>query len=87
MIDTIKPIIGFLFLIAGTVVCIYWQVRLLVVAYRCSLWWLFGCLFVPFADLVFLLFNFKIARKPYALSWLGLIVAGLGGWMAGVTWN
>jgi hypothetical protein len=35
-------------------------------------------------DLAFLVFNFKVARKPYGLSLLGFILAALGIWMGGV---
>jgi len=78
--------VGYILLVLGFVVGLYWQVRFLVVTYNRSLWWFFGCLFVPFVDWIFLLLYFKDARKPFGLSLLGLIVAGLGGWMAGVVW-
>ena len=78
--------VGYMLLVLGFVVGLYWQVRFLVVAYNRSLWWFFGCLFVPFVDWIFLFLNFKDARKPFGLSLLGLIVAGLGGWMVGVVW-
>jgi hypothetical protein len=78
--------IGYIFLALGCAVALFWQVRFLVVAYKCSAWWLFACLFVPFVDWIFLFLNFKNTRKPFGLSLLGLIVAGLGGWMAGVVW-
>lgn len=77
---------GHILLVLGVVVGLYGQVRFLVVAYNQSLWWFFGCLFVPFVDVVFLVLNFKEVWKPFALSLLGLIVAGLGAWMAGVSW-
>ncbi len=87
MSDAIIKIIGFFLLFTGSIVCIYWQIRLLVAAFKCSLWWFFGCLFVPFADLAFVLFNFEVARKPFGLSLLGLIMTGLGGCMAGIVWS
>jgi hypothetical protein len=82
MFDAIISIIGLMLLVVGIVVCFYWQVRFLVVAYNCSLWWFFGCLFVPFVDWAFVLLHFKICRKPFGLSLLGLLLAGLGCWMA-----
>lgn len=84
MLNVIYSIIGGMLLIAGIILCIYWQVRFLVATYRCGLWWFFGCLFVPFVDWAFLLFNFKIARKPFGLTLVGLILAGFGRWMSGV---
>ena len=79
-------ILGYILLIVGFVGCLYWQVRFLVPAYRQSLWWFFGCLFVPFVDWLFLFLNFKAAIKPFGFSLLGLLVAGLGGYLAGIVW-
>ena len=76
-------VLGYMLLTVGLVACLYWQVRFLVLAYNQSLWWFFGCLFVPLVDWIFLFVNFKMARKPFGLSLLGLLVAGLGGHMAG----
>jgi hypothetical protein len=79
--------IGYTLLVIGFIFCFYWQIRFLVAAYNQSLWWFFGCLFVPFGDWIFLFVHFKIARKPFGLSLLGLILLGVGGWMAGVVWQ
>ena len=77
---------GYMLLVLGFILCLYWQIRFLAIAYRRSVWWLLGCLFVPFADWIFLFLYFKGTRKAFGLSLLGLLVAGLGGWMAGVVW-
>jgi hypothetical protein len=76
--------VGYILFTVGLVFCIYWQIRFLAVAYNRSAWWLFGCLFVPFVDWIFLFLNFKATRKAFGLNLVGMIVAGLGGWMAGV---
>jgi hypothetical protein len=78
--------LGYILLVLGLIACLHWQVRFLVVAYNRSLWWFFGCLFVPLVDWIFLFLNFKATAKPFGLSLLGLLVAGVGGWMAGVAW-
>jgi hypothetical protein len=78
--------LGYILLAVGFIGCLYWQVRFLVLTYNQSLWWFFGCLFVPFVDWFFLFLNFKVAVKPFGLSLLGLLVAGLGGYMAGIVW-
>ena len=70
-------VLGYILLAVGFMGCLYWQVRFLVLAYNQSLWWCFGCLFVPFVDWFFLFLNFKVAVKPFGLSLLGLLVAGL----------
>ena len=78
--------VGYTLLAMGVTISLYGQVRFLAVAYRRSIWWLLGCLFIPLADWVFMLLNFKATRKAFALSLLGLVVAGLGAWLAGVVW-
>ena len=78
--------LGYVLLILGMAAGLYWQVRFLVVAYNRNLWWFFGCLFVPFVDWIFFFLNFKATVKPFCLSLLGLLVAGLGGCMAGIVW-
>ncbi len=71
-------------LLLGAIVCLYGQVRFLVVARNRGAWWFFGCLFVPLVDWIFLFLNLKTTLKPFALSLAGLAVAALGAWMAGV---
>ena len=78
--------LGCIVLAIGLIVGIYGEVRFLVVAYDRSLWWFFGCLFVPLVALVFLFLNLKATIKPFSLSLLGLLLAGLGCWMADVVW-
>ncbi len=70
----------------GFIIGLYGEIRFLVVAYKRNLWWFFGCLFLPIVGWVFLAFNLKTTIKPFALSLIGLIVAGLGAWMAGIDW-
>jgi hypothetical protein len=79
-------LLGYILLAFGLIVGLYGEVRFLVVAYNRNLWWFFGCLFVPLVSWVFLLLNFKATIKPFGLSLLGLLLAGLGCWMAGVVW-
>lgn len=77
-------IAGHILLVVGIVVALVGNVMLLAVAFKRSLWWFFGCLFIPLVDIVFLLLNLKATAKPFGISVLGLLVAGLGAWMAGV---
>jgi hypothetical protein len=78
--------LGYILVILGLLVGIYGEVRFLVVAYNRNLWWFFGCLFVPLVAWVFLFLNPKATIKPFALSLLGFLVAGLGCWMSGFVW-
>jgi len=82
--DSEMIVIGYILLVLGCFAGLYWQLRFLAIAYRRSAWWLFGCLFLPFVDWIFLFLNFRATRKPFGLSLAGLIIAGLGAWMVGV---
>jgi len=84
MFGAMITIFGGMLFLAGIIFSVYWQVRLLVVTYKYSLWWFLGCLLVPFADWAFLLLHFKIARKPFGMSLIGLAMFFLGVWMAGI---
>jgi predicted membrane-bound dolichyl-phosphate-mannose-protein mannosyltransferase len=84
MPHAISSIIGLLLLAGGMAYSFYWGLRFLVAAYNRSLWWFFGCLFLPLADVAFLVSNFKLARKSYILSWVGLFVAYLGSYLIGL---
>ena len=56
---------------------------MLVLAYRQSLLWFFGCLFIPFVSWVFFLLNVSQAWKPVVVATVGFIVTGLGYWAGG----
>jgi hypothetical protein len=79
--------VGYILLAFGLILTIYWQVRFLAIAYDRSLWWLLGCLFIPFADFLFFVLHFRATRKAFGLCLVGLAIAGFGGWMAGITWQ
>jgi hypothetical protein len=77
-------LVGYVVLVIGVIVCLYGQIRILVVAYNQNLWWFFGCLFVPLVDWIFLFLNLKATIRPFALSLVGLVRVALGSWMAGI---
>lgn len=76
-------ILGSILFWIGLVIWLAGELRLLVLAYRQSLAWFFGCLFVPFVNWVFFLLNVKQAWKPVALATLGFFVTGVGCWAGG----
>ena len=62
----------------GLIVWITGEVRLLALAYRQSLVWFFGCLFVPFVSWIFFLLNVKQAWKSVVVATVGFILTGTG---------
>lgn len=76
--------IGYILLVLGCIVGLVGDVMFLTVAYKRSLLWFFGCLFVPIVWFVFFFMNLRATARPFAISIVGLLVACLGGWMAGI---
>ena len=59
---------------------------LFTVAYKRSLWWLVGCLFVPILFIVLLFVETKAAIRPFAIAAAGLLLECVGANMAGIEW-
>jgi hypothetical protein len=79
-------IIGYILLVLGLILWLVGEVMFLTVAYRRSLLWFFGCLFVPIVWFIFFFMNLRATGRPFVISLAGLLVVGLGGWMAGIEW-
>ena len=78
--------IGYILLTLGIIAGVVGEVMFLVVAYKRSLLWFFGCLFIPIVCWIFFFLNMKATIKPFTLQVLGLLLAGVGGYMAGIVW-
>jgi FtsH-binding integral membrane protein len=79
-------IVGHILLAFGLVAGIVGDVMFLTVAYKRSLVWFFACLFVPIVCWLFFFLNMKATIKPFLLQVLGLLLAGVGCYMAGIIW-
>jgi hypothetical protein len=78
--------IGCVLAVLGCLVALVGEVMFLTVAYKRGLLWFFGCLFIPIIWLIFFFLNVRATAGPFAISIGGLLVACLGGWMAGIEW-
>lgn len=73
-VDTAKMIlVGCLFLI-GFMINFIAGIWLLVAAFQESLWWGFGCLFLPFVQLIFLFAHWDRAKSPFLLGLVGSLI-------------
>jgi hypothetical protein len=79
-------VLGHILLVVGLTTALAGYAMFLAVVFNRSLWWFFGCLFIPFVDVVFLVLNFKFTAKPFGIAVLGLVVAGLGDYLTGNIW-
>ncbi len=77
-------VIGYILLIVGSIAGLVGQVMLFRVAYRQSLGWFLGCLFIPLFEVVLLCVFFRQTVRPFGIAIAGLLIACLGGWLAGV---
>lgn len=75
-------IISHILLVTGCIVGLAGEVMFLNIAYRRSLGWFFGCLFVPLVGEVFLLTHWRAAWRPFAISLVGFAIAVLGALMS-----
>jgi len=79
--------IGYILLVLGCIVGLIGEIMFLTVAYKRNLWWFFGCLFIPLVSLVFFIFNLRATANSFCLQIFGLLIIGLGAWMAGIGMN
>jgi hypothetical protein len=77
-------ILGCILLSIGCLTSLIGEVMFLAVAYKRSLWWFFGCLFIPFVELLFFFLNLKATVKPFSIFAFGVLMAWFGAQLAGI---
>lgn len=55
----------------------------LIAAFSTSVWWGLGCLLISPVSLVFLILHWDVAKNPFFLQVIGVVVMLLGGWSPG----
>lgn len=72
-------LLGSIFMIIGMLIAAFTSIWFLVVAFKTSVLWGLGCLFVPFVSLIFLIMHWDDAKRPFLWSLLAIIpiVAGV----------
>ncbi len=79
---------GYILALIGCIACFVGEILMLRVAYRRGLGWFFFCLLLgPVCWLALLALQFKSTVIPFALAVIGLVLAGIGGSMAGIEWD
>lgn len=71
-------ILGSLLALVGGIIGLVGGIWLLVLAFKKSVLWGLGTLFVPFVGLVFVIMNWAIAKKAFLIALAGNIVLGVG---------
>lgn len=60
----------FIFVVGG--------IGMLIAAFRTSIWWGLGCIFIAPLSLLFLIMNWSAAKNPFFLQLVGIGIAFLG---------
>jgi uncharacterized membrane protein len=75
---------GFFLVFFGLPIWFVGAVRFLAVVYRSSVLWFFGCLFIPFVDLIYFLLNMKQTWRPMLTATVGSAMTVVGYYMGGL---
>jgi len=67
----------------GMIVWFVGDLMFLAVVFRYSIVWFLGCLFVPFVELIYFLFNVKRTWKPMTIAATGFLMTCFGYWLGG----
>ena len=62
----------------GLIISLVGGIWILVNAFKTSIWWGLGSLFVPFVSLIFLITHWAVAKRPFLISVAGLVLAIVG---------
>lgn len=66
----------------GVLIALIFGIQLLILAFRTSIWWGLGYLFVPIVGLIFVIANWSVAKKPFLLSLIALPFIAVGAMLA-----
>ena len=67
-------LVGMIILGIGGIISLIGGIWFLVVAFRQSVWWGLGSIFIPFVSLIFLIMHWADAKKPFFVSLLGAVI-------------
>ena len=76
-------ILAYILFVVGVLVSIVGEVMFLTAAYRRSLLWFLGCLFLPIVWIVFFLLHLKETWRPVLMCATGFVVSSVGYWAGG----
>lgn len=67
-------ILAVILAVVGAIISFVGGIWFLVEAFRESIWWGLGCLFLPIVSLIFLIVHWAEARKPFVVVLLGNVL-------------
>ena len=75
--------LGYALIAIGVILGLVYTIQLIILAFRTSIWWGLGFLFVPLVNLIFVFMHWSQAKKPFLMILLAAVLAGVGGALAG----
>ena len=67
-------LVGMIIFGIGGIISLIGGIWFLVVAFRQTIWWGLGSIFIPFVSIVFLIMHWADAKKPFFVSLLGAVI-------------
>ncbi|MFK5922701.1 MAG: hypothetical protein QM496_11020 [Verrucomicrobiota bacterium] len=71
-------IIGGILMAIGGIIMVIFSIIIIIKAFKTSIWWGLGSLFVPFVSLVFVIMNWPMCKKPFLSMLGGALIYGIG---------
>ena len=70
--------IASILLLLGWLVSIIGGIMLLIVAFKESILWGLGCIFIPFVALIFIVMHWEQSKKPFFIELAGAVLVIIG---------
>ncbi|GAC1332717.1 MAG: hypothetical protein NVSMB17_12210 [Candidatus Dormibacteria bacterium] len=69
---------GYVLIAVGAIVSLVGGIMLLIAAFRASIWWGLGSIFVPFVSLIFVITHWATSRRPFFIQLAGVVLVFVG---------
>lgn len=69
---------GLILVIISFIIGIYYSIVLIIRAFQTHILWGLGYLIVPFVSLIFVIMHWDVAKKPFLMSLLTLVILFVG---------
>ena len=69
---------GLILVIISFIIGIFYSIVLIIRAFQTHILWGLGYLIVPFVSLIFIVMHWEVAKKPFLMSLLALVILFVG---------
>jgi hypothetical protein len=76
-------ILGTILLAVGGIVCLIYAIFIIINAFKESILWGLGSLFVPFVSLIYVFMHWDLNKKPFIRYLIGAVIMIIGGLLGG----